>query len=103
MSDTKKPRVNPKGTPFATPDITAERVNDIALRMREGLWLRGKSAGEFADIWGISQVRVEQLAAEAWRRVCSEADDPEKMRPEIAGILRQNLSRADKLMNFRAI
>jgi hypothetical protein len=103
MSDSKKPRVNPQGTPFATPDLTAERVNAIAEMMREGLWLRGKSGQEYADIWQISKMRVEQLAAEAWRRVCAESDNPDAMRPEISGILRQNLMRADKVMNFRAI
>lgn len=42
-------------------------------------------------------------AAEAWRRVCQEANDPEMMRPEIAGILRRNLALADTTANFRAI
>lgn len=80
-----------------------ERVNIIADLMREGLWQRGKSAQEWADTWGLNKNTVEHNAAEAWKRVCAEADDPEKMRPEIAGILRSNLSRADKVMNFRAI
>lgn len=83
--------------------VVAERVNEIAEVMRRGLWKRGVSGQEYADKWGVALSRVEQLAGEAWRRVCAEADNPETMRPEIAGILRQNLMRADSIANFRAV
>lgn len=94
---------NPQGTPYATPDITATRVDEIYHIMRMGEWIRSKSAVVFAAQWGISRERVEQLSAEAWRRVCHESNDPEEMRPEIAAILRTNLMRADEVRNFRAI
>jgi hypothetical protein len=82
---------------------TASRVRTIAEVMRRGDWIRGKSALAFAERWGISVKRAEQLSVEAWRLVCLEADSADAMRPEIAQILRQNLERADVAKNFRAI
>lgn len=83
--------------------ITAERVNEICDIMRVGEWVRGVTGEEFVKRWNLSLPRINQLAAEAWRRVCAESNDPEKMRPEIAGILRKNLNKADQKSNFRAI
>lgn len=88
---------------WTPPAVTAGRVDRICDMMRNGEWIRGKSAPVLADEWKITVARVEQLSAEAWRRVCAEADNPDKMRPEISGILRQNLLRADAKQNFRAI
>lgn len=99
MANKKKTELKPPSTNAEV----AERVNEIAAVMRVGQWRRGISGQEYADKWGLELGRVNQLAAEAWRRVCAEADDPEEMRPEIAGILRQNLMRADTVANFRAV
>lgn len=70
-------------------------MDAIADLMREGLWLRGQSDKVFAEEWKLTPKRVRDLSAEAWRRVCSEADDAEKARPTIAGTLMTNLARAD--------
>lgn len=94
MSDKKLP---------ATSQEVAERVDTIADVMRHGEWKRGVTGQLYADKWGISLKRVEEHAAEAWRRVCREANNPDNMRPEIAGILRKNLNKADDKGNFSAI
>jgi hypothetical protein len=87
-----------KGSP-----LVAARVTAIYEMMRVGDWERGKTGPLCAQEWGVSLAVVEKWAAEAWRRCCHEADNPEAMRPEIAGILRENLHRADSRANFRAI
>lgn len=79
-----------------------EKIEDIACEMREGEWQKGKIK-EYAERWGVGAATVSKYAAEAWRRVCHEADNPEKMRPEIAGILRYNLHRAHNNGNYRAV
>ncbi len=78
----------------STPDETASRVDHIASVMRAGHWVRGGSAGDLAERWGLSLIRVEGLAAEAWRRVCAEADDAGFARPTIAGHLRVAIEQA---------
>ena len=88
---------------YASQAETAARVDEIYEMMRMGEWNRGKSGIDFAAKHGISESRVKQLAAEAWRRVSKEADSPDEMRPEISGILRTNLAKADRVSNFRAI
>lgn len=81
----------------------AERVDEIAAMMRDGKYQRGVTSGVLAEAWGLSVSRVEDLTAEAWRRVCAEADDPTMARPNIAGILATNLAKADARECFRDV
>lgn len=74
---------------------TAAIVVDIAGRMRSGLWMRGASVAPYAAECGLSESRVRNLSAEAWRVVCAEANDAETARPTIAGYLLTNIARAD--------
>lgn len=78
----------------ATPDVTAERVDRIAEMMRAGEWVRGDSVVPLAEEWDVSESRVRELSAEAWRRVCSEADTPKEARPNIVGTLLVAMERA---------
>lgn len=78
----------------ATPDVTAERVDRICEMMRVGEWVRGESAGVLAVEWDLSESRVRELSSEAWRRVCSEADNPKAARPNIVGTLLVAMERA---------
>ena len=55
--------------------------------MRRGAWVRGVTGPELAAELGVSVETMKQDAAEAWRRVCAEADDAEGARPTIAGTL----------------
>lgn len=65
----------------------AARVAAIAEMMRAGHWTRGASDDVLAERWGLDASTVRKAAAEAWRRVCSESDDADGMRPTIAGTL----------------
>ena len=66
----------------------------MAAMMRAGTWERGRTAKALGRAWGLSQSRAEELAAEAWRRVCAEADDADQARPTIAGHLSTALAEA---------
>lgn len=79
----------------AKPQQTAERVDCIADMMRDGAWQRGQSDVMLAEEWGIAPSTVRNYSAEAWRRICGEADDAELARPTIAGTLLTNLAKAD--------
>jgi len=87
----------------ASKQVVAERIEHIADIMRRGLWRPGESHKPLCVEWGISSSRIFQMTAEAWRRVCYEANDPAAMRPEIAGILRQNMARADAQQKYQAV
>ena len=87
----------------ATIATTAARVDFIASRMRRGEWERGKTARELAAEWGISVSRVEDLSAEAWRRVCAEATDADRAKPTISGTLQIALAEAFHGGQYRAV
>jgi hypothetical protein len=78
-------------------------VDLIADVMRRGEWVRGESAGLLAAEWGVAKNTVEQLSAEAWRRVCEEADDAEQARPTIAGTLAVSLAQAAESREYKAV
>lgn len=82
---------------------TAARVDFIASRMRRGEWARGKTAKELAAEWSISVSRVEDLSAEAWRRVCAEATDADRAKPTISGTLQIALAEAFHDGQYRAV
>lgn len=85
-----------------TSDEIAALVDEIYEIMREGRWTTGY-ATEFAALYDVSSASVRQYQAEAWRRVCFEADNPEKMRPEIAGYLHTNLVKAHNQNAFSSV
>lgn len=62
--------------------------------MRTGQWVRGGTEDVLAKTWGLSASRVRELSAEAWRRVCAEADNPKAARPEIVGTLKLAMQQA---------
>lgn len=70
------------------------RINHICDLMRRLQWVRGKTAHELAEAWGLALNTVEQWAAEAWRRVCAEATDAEEKRPDVCVIVDEALRRA---------
>lgn len=78
----------------APPAETEQRVQHIIEMMSLGEWLRGQTITVLAAEWGISESRVKDLSAEAWRRVCATADDAHTIRPTIAGSLMVALERA---------
>lgn len=57
--------------------------------MRKLEWVRGKSGEEWAKAWGISQDRMNHLAAEAWKRVKAEVTDPDRITVKISTVLEQ--------------
>lgn len=75
-------------------------VEYIYNEMSAKRWVRGESAIGLGEEWGLNTKTVEGYAAEAWRRVCREANDADAMRPEIAGILRTNLEAASDRNKF---
>jgi len=78
-------------------------VDEIVSRMLTGAWQRGASVAPFAQECGLSESRVKDLSAEAWRRVCAQANDAEAARPTIAGYLLANIARADAEGNAVAV
>lgn len=57
--------------------------------MRELKWRRGKSAPEYAKLWGLSVYRVEELSAEAWKRVVAEVRDLDRVTATIGTLLEE--------------
>jgi len=89
--------------PPTPPGVTAGRVDQIAATMRAGLWDRGNSAAALAKEWGLSVSRVEDLSAEAWRRVCAESNDADAARPTIAGTLSVSLAEAYQVRDYSSV
>lgn len=87
----------------ATSAEVETRIGRIRDMMRTGEWVRGKSSAPLADEWGMAVSSVEGYAAEAWRRVCAEADDAEQARPTIAGTLAVSLEQAATERQYRAV
>lgn len=87
----------------ATPTETAERVERIAEMMRIGVWVRGDSAPMLAREWGLAVATVEGLSAEASRVVAREVRDPEGLKTEVATVLRENLHRASRASEYKAV
>lgn len=67
------------------PGIVEARVQELMNVMSLQLWDKGKSAKVYAKKWGLTEQRVWELSAEAWRRVCAASDDAEEVRPKLAG------------------
>lgn len=86
----------------ASNGVVEQRMAEIMARMRAGLWIRGESAPAFAEEWGIAVATVEGYSAEAWRRICAEADDAEQARPTIAGTLAVALEQSAGARNHKA-
>jgi hypothetical protein len=87
----------------ATPTETAGRVEAIAEQMRTGVWRRGESAVYLASEWGLAVATVEGLSAEASRVVAREVNDPEGLKTEVATVLRENLHRASRASEYKAV
>lgn len=81
----------------------AERVERIAEMMRQDEWVRGQSAAPLADEWGVAVNTVEQLASEASRIIAREVTDPMKLKEDVSVILVENLRRASKDREYRAV
>lgn len=75
---------------------------EIMARMRAGLWIRGETASELATEWGLAVATVEGYSAEAWRRICADANDAEHARPTIAGTLAVALEQSAGARNHKA-
>ncbi len=71
--------------PRATPVEVEARMHELIDIMGNNLWVRGKSAKVYAKKWGLSLRQVEQMSAEAWRRVCAASKDADKLQPKLAG------------------
>jgi len=71
--------------------------------MRAGQWTPGETGRVLAKSFGVPLTTVEHYAAEAWRRVCAEADDAAKARPTIAGTLATSLSQAAAEREYKAV
>lgn len=71
--------------PKTPPGVVEARVQELMDVMSMQLWEKGKSHKVYAKKWGISEQRVCELSAEAWRRVCTASDDAEAIRPKLAG------------------
>lgn len=57
------------GLKMAKPEDTRARVEFVIKMMKNGEWVRGRSTEDLAARWNVSKSRVEQIAAEAARRV----------------------------------
>ncbi len=57
---------------FASKAETEARVVAIVVIIRTGMWRPGLTSIELANTWRVSQSRVEQLAAEARKRIKQE-------------------------------
>lgn len=73
---------------------TAARVERICEMMRAGEWVRGQSDEALAAEWGFSASHIRNLSAEAWRRICAEANNPAEARPNIVATLLVSMERA---------
>lgn len=102
MARRKEPESASKAVTRASTTTVAERVDIIADVMRRGQWVRGASSAPLAEEWGLAVNTVEQLASEAWRRVCSEADDAAAARPTIAGTLTVALAQSAAAREHKA-
>ena len=60
-------------------------VQELMGVMSLHLWEKGKSSKVYAKKWGVTEQRVWELSAEAWRRVCAASDDADEVRPKLAG------------------
>lgn len=78
----------------ATPAEKAERLDLISDMMRRLTWERGRTAAMLAAEWGLAVATVEDMAAEAWRRVSADVKDPEVLRDDIAVHLKARLADA---------
>lgn len=87
----------------ATPTETADRIEHVADLMRTGMWVRGVSALPLSELWGLAVATVEGYAAEASRIVAREVADPEALKTEVATVLRENLHRASKAGEYKAV
>lgn len=87
----------------ATSAEVETRIAEIRMRMRAGIWVRGDSAEELAIEWGVAVATVEGYSAEAWRRVCAEADDAAAARPTIAGTVSVALAQAAGAREYKAV
>lgn len=85
-----------------TPEMVI-RVEHIADMMRTGLWVRGQSAIPLAKEWGVAVATVERYSAEASRVVAREVQDPEALKTEVATVLRENLHRASRASEYKAV
>lgn len=82
--------------------IHLQRINFILGMMRNSQWSTDVVA-IYKDEWNISEPELLRLVGEAWRRFCLEANQPDEMRPEIAGLLRKNILKADQLNHFKVV
>ena len=58
---------------------TEQRIAHIMGMMRRWEWRRGKTGPQLAALWGLSEDRVKDLAAEASKRVRAEVTDPARV------------------------
>lgn len=65
------------------------RIAHIADMMRNVTWIRGVSGPELARQWGLCAQRVEELSAEASKRVRAEVLDPESIRMDVSAALKK--------------
>lgn len=76
-----------------TPETEA-RLHELCEVMRNLDWERGKTGAVFAAKWGISESRMGHLAAEAWKRVQSEATDVLRVTTKVSLVLERTIDEA---------
>lgn len=89
-----------KAVARARPAEVAERVERIVGLMRRNEWVRGETAPELAEEWGLATNTVEQLASEASRVVAREVTDPSTVTETVALVLSRDVERASKVGEF---
>ena len=84
-------------------EMKRDRVAHIYAMMRDGTWLRGKSCEPLASEWGLAVNTVEHMAAEAWRRLLADVEDPTKVQAEVSAVLMRDISRASAADRFNEV
>ncbi len=91
----------------ADADLKEARIEEIAALMRrfadkqgQLLWTR-KRRLEMGKAWGLTDLEVRRLSAEASKRVCEEVDDPESQRRNVGTVMTDQLARAHAMRNVK--
>lgn len=76
------------------PATSTERVDYVFGLMLDMKWERGRTAGELAKAWGLTQSTIENYSCEATRRVKAQLADPDATAADAGIILRRAIQGA---------
>ncbi len=76
------------------------KVDHIVGLMERGEWVRGKSVVALAREWGEPESTVRNYSQEAWGVAKREIQDPDRVKADVAAILRGTLDRAVEAGKF---